>query len=428
MLHVCDTAVPPHLHELSLSASPTPEADTTRTTDRASDLLNIPVIGGFTADVVADEGPGRWSFRARTATNLSEVHLYVVHGAIDHLAADIPRMRRMKHPNVGRILFDAPLESDRTLVVTPPAAGKSLAEQLSTGGIDLGDLIRVLSNVCDALDAFHQQGRIFGHLTPEHVILRSSADGRYEAMVLPAWWLWRHGVQLHEAAPWGAPDKNVDFPTIADDAWALGALAWHALVGSPPSRDPSELQEHCERALPDVLVTLVTQLLRPFAVDRPTDFSGMMAALADLDESFNGGPGRIAPPMLMHTPIPIGDQLRAPQSLLSAPPPPPTSPMPDPSAGVLQVRPERILTSTPVFSPSPEILTVRLSADSHVDEVPTLHDSGPYPLDEVIDPTTRGGMRPIDDPSAKTPIWVWVSIGAGLTAAALTLAAYLLLA
>ena len=118
-------------------------------------------------------------------------------------------------------------------------AGKTLAQMIAVeGALDPAALRRIISQVCDGLDAAHRANVIHRDLKPQNVLV-----GEDDVVKLIDFGLAKTaltssltvtGLLLgtpHYMAPEQVRGKNVD---ARSDIYALGALTYHAATGRPP--------------------------------------------------------------------------------------------------------------------------------------------------------------------------------------------------
>ncbi len=324
---------------------------TARAAGPPHELLGARLLDTWIPTAVAESGPGREVLRARPDDGPAHVLVLVVRRPGDHdpavLRAELERARSLRHPTIQRVLTYGDLGSDasRILVVTPSTGATTLATRLITRPPPLVGLARILAATARALDAIHAQGRTYGPLTPEHVLVTPGPSGEEVASLLPLWWTWRHGFDAAPAAPWRLPGAREDDPTA--DAFSLGALLWHGLTGAPPLEGTetapprfAPVSAVVPRALPETLDRLAAELLSSEEAARPRDLQVVAERLEALVHELEGGGPPIAPPMLMATPVQVAGQLRQKGAALPVPPPAPTQTVIDERPGPGPERPE----------------------------------------------------------------------------------------
>jgi tetratricopeptide (TPR) repeat protein len=172
----------------------------------------------------------------------------------------------------------------------PFIEGQSLRERLARHGeLPVGEAVRILREVADALAYAHRHGVVHRDIKPDNVLLSeghavvtdfgvakalSSATGESNITSL--------GVALGTPA-YMAPEQAVADPNIDHraDIYALGAMGYELLTGEPPFSGPnpqSVLSKHVtevavpvsqyRNAVPEVLGDMVMRCLEKKAADR----------------------------------------------------------------------------------------------------------------------------------------------------------------
>ncbi len=155
-------------------------------------------------------------------------------------AQDAPRARReaalataADHPHVLAVL-EVVMTNDRAVLVTPLAAGGSLAELLSRRGpLNQGETLTVLIPLADALAAAHERDILHGDISAANVLF--DGDGRPLLADLGAA---RAAAELSAPVAVTATDVAPEVargapPTAAGDLFSLGSVALRCLTGRP---------------------------------------------------------------------------------------------------------------------------------------------------------------------------------------------------
>lgn len=169
---------------------------------------------------------------------------------VEDAVTEVACLERLEHDHVLR-LHDSLLETTspvpRLAMITDLAEGGSLGSAIAgRGHLTVGELVTVLTPLARTLHDLHGQGLVHGDLSPANVLL--DTDGK---PLLADFGVARLAAE-GDPEVWGtdgfvAPEVLAgETPTPASDVYALGALAWTALVGEAPP--PAALRPH----LPDL--------------------------------------------------------------------------------------------------------------------------------------------------------------------------------
>ena len=187
----------------------------------------------------------------------------------DRFLREIEVAARLQHPHILPLLDSG--EADAFLFyVMPFVEGRSLRERLvHEGELPIGEAVRILRDVVDALAHAHRRGVVHRDIKPDNVLLSerhalvtdfgvakavSEATGRQrlttEGVAL--------GTPAYMSPEQAAADAHIDHRA---DIYAVGALAYELLAGRPPflGTTPQE-----------VLAAHVTRAVEPVTVHRQT--------------------------------------------------------------------------------------------------------------------------------------------------------------
>src|SRR3989475_5948472 len=142
---------------------------------------------------------------------------------------------------------------------TKPFQGRSVAEIVRTNGpIDLADCLRILEQVASALDYAHRRGVFHGALSSSNVVLDANEWALVGDFAV---------AEVVASAREAAAVFNARGPTPGADQYALAALAYECLSGTPPAGEaPPQLSE----LRPDI-PPHVSDALRQGLSKRPAD-------------------------------------------------------------------------------------------------------------------------------------------------------------
>ncbi|WP_050669220.1 serine/threonine protein kinase [Luteipulveratus halotolerans] len=190
-------------------------------------------------------------------------------------------LQRLEHDHVLRlvdvVLAPADDGTPRTALITELAGGGSLADAVAgRGHLTVGELVTVLCPIARAVHDLHSLGLVHGDLSPANILLTD--DGRPLIADLGIARL----AGMADAEVWGsngfvAPEVlDGGAPGPAADVYALGALAWTALVGTPPEPaalrpDLGDVAPQAPAALRDLVLTCLAHTAE--ARPAPGDFA-----------------------------------------------------------------------------------------------------------------------------------------------------------
>ncbi len=229
----------------------------------------------FRPELAETLGVGRFTREIRTAANLNHPHILAV---LDSGTAD------------GLIYY-----------VMPYAEGESLRARVSReGGLPVGDVIRILREVADALAAAHDAGVVHRDIKPDNVLLSgrhamvadfgvakaiSESTGRNTITTVGV----ALGTPAYMAPEQAAADPHVDHRA---DIYALGVMAYEMLTGEPPFvrrtpqevlaahvTEPAPLVSMRRQSVPPALDALVARCLAKQPADRYQSADDIVAEL-----------------------------------------------------------------------------------------------------------------------------------------------------
>ena len=151
---------------------------------------------------------------------------------------------QLQHPHILP-LHDSGEADGFLFYVMPFVEGLSLREKLAKEGeLPIGDAVRILRDVVDALTEAHEQGVVHRDIKPENIMLRgrhalvtdfgvakaiSEATGREKLTTVGV----ALGTPAYMAPEQAAADPNIDHRV---DIYAVGAVAYELLTGRPVFR------------------------------------------------------------------------------------------------------------------------------------------------------------------------------------------------
>ncbi len=207
---------------------------------------------------------------------------------VERFRREIQLAARLQHPHIVPLLHAG--AKDGLLYYTMPyISGESLRGRLARSGeLPIGDAVRILIEVADALECAHAEGVVHRDVKPENILLArhhalvtdfgvskalSSATGESNLTSLGV----ALGTPAYMSPEQAAADPNVDHRT---DIYALGVLAYELLTGRPPftgatpqqvlAAQVTEAPQHISAARPSIPAALAAVIMRCLE-KRPAD-------------------------------------------------------------------------------------------------------------------------------------------------------------
>jgi len=162
--------------------------------------------------------------------------------ALERFAREAGALARLSHANLIGVIGQGEQDGDPFLVM-PLVSGRSLQEQLSTGGpLPERDAARLFHTLARALSYAHQLGVLHRDLKPDNVIVRGDGEpvlvdfGLVKDAQLDAASLTRSGVHLGTPGFWPPEQMHGrhDRVDARSDVYGLGATLYAALSGQAP--------------------------------------------------------------------------------------------------------------------------------------------------------------------------------------------------
>jgi serine/threonine-protein kinase len=181
---------------------------------------------------------------APAAIKIPHVELAAHPDILARFEREIEVVRRLRHPNVVRILDCGRLDDGRPYFAMELLSGVDLDAHIAARGrLGADEALALLEPVCAAIEAAHAQGIVHRDIKPSNVFLAED-DGRRRVVLLdfgvaklldapgPALTTSRHVIgTLAYISPEQLAGQPVDPRT---DVYALGALLYAMLVGDAP--------------------------------------------------------------------------------------------------------------------------------------------------------------------------------------------------
>jgi serine/threonine protein kinase len=217
-------------------------------------------------------------------------------GAVARFALEARSVNRIGHPNIVDVFSFGRLPDGRSYFVMEWLQGETLYERLwkQHGPLPLNDVINILDQICDALEATHEKGIIHRDLKPANVFL-CPVRGRQDLVKLLDFGVaklahsemqtrWTSAGSVVGTPDYISPEqargRDVDGST---DLYSLGVMAYEMVLGRQPfiSDNPADaIQMHlCAspprpsilwKQIPPRLETLLLKLLAKDASERAT--------------------------------------------------------------------------------------------------------------------------------------------------------------
>src|SRR5438309_979802 len=218
---------------------------------------------------------------------------------------EIQLAAKLQHPHIVPLLT-AGAQGDLLYYVMPHIAGESLRARIAhERALPVGETVRILRDVCDALAYAHAHGVVHRDVKPDNVLLSgkhalvtdfgvakavASSTGGSGTLTSLGMAL---GTPAYMAPEQAAGDPNVDQRA---DLYAVGALGYELLAGRTPfgglspqgmlaaqvTATPDPVTQHRD-SVPPALATLIMRCLAKHPADRPQtadELLGQLEAMA----------------------------------------------------------------------------------------------------------------------------------------------------
>src|SRR2546429_532053 len=209
----------------------------------------------------------------------------------------------LQHPHIVPLLT-AGAKGDLLYYVMPHIAGESLRSRIThERALPVGETVRILRDVCDALAYAHGHGVVHRDVKPDNVLISgkhalvtdfgvakavsiSSGTGTLTSLGMAL------GTPAYMAPEQAAGDPNVDHRA---DLYAVGALGYELLAGRPPfsgmspqgmlaaqvTATPDPMTQH-RATVPPALAALIMRCLAKHPADRPQSAEEIVAQLESM--------------------------------------------------------------------------------------------------------------------------------------------------
>src|SRR2546425_350265 len=218
----------------------------------------------------------------------------------DRFEREIQLAAKLQHPHIVPLLT-AGSAGDLLYYVMPHIEGESLRARLAhEHELPIGDAVRILRDVCDALAYAHGQGIVHRDVKPDnvlfsgkHALVTDFGVAKAVAQSTGQTALTSLGIALGTPA-YMAPEQAAGDPSADHraDLYAVGALGYEMLTGRPPftgaspqavlaaqvTLTPEPVTQHRD-SVPPALAGVIMQCLAKHPADRPQSAEALLGRL-----------------------------------------------------------------------------------------------------------------------------------------------------
>ncbi len=272
-------------------------------------------------ELLGQGGMGR-VFLGRDTRNDREVALKVLRSEVarDQLTLnrfidEATMVSRIHHPHIVKV-YDLVIEADRVYSVMEPLRGNTLGELLQATPLTLIRTLRIMRQVCEALDAAHAIGVIHRDVKPDNIFLCDTPDGDDFIKLLDFGVAKQHSTEdmlskrlsetqggMMVGTPlYMAPEQVLGEPVDErTDVYIVAMVLYRILKGSSPfhapqmhllvsqvlTKEPESLPAFNEsgETIPHELAQLVMQCLSKASDERVQSMRALSDALANIEDS-----------------------------------------------------------------------------------------------------------------------------------------------
>jgi tRNA A-37 threonylcarbamoyl transferase component Bud32 len=186
--------------------------------------------------------------------------------AAERFTREARAVNQVDHPNVIDTFAYGRLGDGRLYLVMALVAGESLRERLREGALDVVEVLPILGQIADALDAAHERGVVHRDLKPDNIMITTQ---KTETRVLVLDFgiaklisgearpgngtLTGQGTWLGTPAYMAPEQWSADGAGPASDRYALGVIAFELLSGRLPfaaASVPGMMEQHFRAKVP----------------------------------------------------------------------------------------------------------------------------------------------------------------------------------
>jgi D-alanyl-D-alanine dipeptidase len=185
-----------------------------------------------------------------------------------HLRDQLHRSARIKHPNVASVCDVGETEEGALWAAFEVLQGQLLSETLSAGDVlPQYKSIGLVLQAASGLQAAHEVGLVHGDLSPDSILVTSSADNRPLVKLIRFRSIQHGGTRSAgdgERTQYTAPELLTGHsPDERSDVFGLGAVLHHLLTGPPPGAEWDVVP-----AVPEAVLRVIAKALEPAPDDR----------------------------------------------------------------------------------------------------------------------------------------------------------------
>lgn len=159
----------------------------------------------------------------------------------------------LRHPHIATLLDGGVSSDGEPYLVTELVDGRSLDAHADAAGLDVPARLRLLQQVCDAVDHAHRQLVVHGDLKPGNILV--TGEGFVKLLDFGTARLLTTGEQVtatHErllTPRYASPEQlRGERTTVASDVYSLGVVAYELLCGASPFGETTSAADILERA------------------------------------------------------------------------------------------------------------------------------------------------------------------------------------
>lgn len=228
---------------------------------KADALVGTTLDNRFHIDRLLGEG-GMGAVYVGTQTSIGrQVAIKVIRSQVSHDAEAVKRFHRegqvisrITHSNVVHVVDFGQTQDGLLYLAMEYVRGRPLTEEIARGPMPAGRVLAIISQVCDALAAAHDNGVVHRDLKPDNILLTSQAGNADYVKVLDfgiakvasdgpcqATALTQAGSIM--GTPQYMSPEQIDGSeiTASADLYALAVIAFEMLAGVPPFQDETPI-------------------------------------------------------------------------------------------------------------------------------------------------------------------------------------------